>query len=163
MKVIYKGEGYDRWLGNSLSYKHAMEYANEAATIGSIVHALCMRLLWGEKIDTEEGFYDDYTDTEYKLDDRVNKRLVGFCSFIDDYKPIVVANELSLFNDLKVDDNVLLPYAGQVDQVYKIDDKFIMCDIKTGGEYPTHGLQLTAYKLIWDSLFPEYKIDELTE
>ena len=161
LKVINKGDGFDRWLGNSLSYKHAMDYANEAATIGSIVHALCMRLLWGESIDTTKGFYDEYTEKDHRLDNRVNKRLIGFCNFIEDLKPVVVANELSLFNPRKYRKEILYPYAGQVDQVYKIDGKFIMCDIKTGAEYATHGLQLTAYKLIWDGLFPEYKIDEI--
>lgn len=161
LKVIYKGEGFDRWLGNASSYKDAMEYADQAATIGSIVHALCMRLLWGEVIDTKDGFFDEYTETDHKLDDRVNKRLIGFCKFVEDHQLEVVANEMSLFNPRKHEGEVLYPYAGQVDQVYKIDGKFIMCDIKTGAEYSTHGLQLTAYKLIWDSLFPQYKIDEM--
>ena len=36
-----------------------------------------------------------------------------------------------------------------------------MCDNKTGKPYHTHGLQLSAYKLLWDSLFPDMPIDEM--
>lgn len=161
LNVLHKGEGFDRWLGNSLSYKHAMDYANDAAVIGSIVHAYCMRLLWGESIDTKEGFYDNYTDKTYDVGDKVNKRLVGFTKFIEDLDPTVVANEISLFNNVKHEKEYIFPYAGQADQVYKIEDKYILCDIKTGGEYNTHSLQLTAYKLLWDSLYPELAIDEM--
>ena len=161
LKVIHKGDGFDRWLGNASSYNDAMAYADEAANIGSIVHALCMRLLWGEKIDTTKGFYDDKKQINHILDNRVNKRLTGFCKFIDDHDPIIVANEISLFNPRLYRKQPLYPYAGQADQVYKINDKYILCDIKTGADYPSHGLQLTAYKLIWDSLYPDHKIDEM--
>ena len=161
LNVLYKGEGFDRWLGNSLSYQHAMDYASEAAMVGTIVHGYCMRLLWGEPINTKDGFYDNHTDKTHDVDNRVNKRLVGFTKFIEDYDPVVVANEISLFNNQKYDKEYLFPYAGQADQVYYIDGKYILSDIKTGAEYPNHGLQLTAYKLIWDSLYPEYKIDEM--
>ena len=161
LNVISKGDGFDRWLGNSLSYQHAMDYANEAAMVGTIVHGYCMRLLWGDSINTKDGFYDNHTDKTYDVDNRVNKRLMGFIKFIEEYDPVVVANELSLFNNVKSNKEYVFPYAGQVDQVYYIDGKYIMCDIKTGNEYNTHALQLSAYKLIWDSLYPDFKIDEL--
>ena len=55
-KVLSKGIGFSMWLGNSPSYESAMEYGMKRARIGSMVHALCMYLLWGETIDTRDGF-----------------------------------------------------------------------------------------------------------
>ena len=55
-KVLAKGIGFDMWLGNASSYKDAMAYGKERADIGSCVHALCMYLVWGETIDTRDGF-----------------------------------------------------------------------------------------------------------
>jgi len=158
---INKGIGFDMWLGNSLSYKHAMEYANELADIGSAVHALCMRMVWGEEVDTRIDFIN-HDGSIMKLDNRVNKRLVGFLDFIKDHRPKFLATEISLFNPEKdKDGEIIFDWAGQADDVIMIDDKVIMLDIKTGKEYQTHSLQLTAYKLLWDSLFPDMIIDEL--
>ena len=161
--VIDKGEGFHRWLGNSLSYDHAMDYGNAAAQVGSITHAYIMQLLWGEKIDTKEDFIDMYGDISepIKVGNNVNKRLMGFIEFIKDYKPEVIANEMSLYNCKKNKTEFIYPWAGQVDQVYKIDGKNWMVDVKTGKEYKTHELQLTAYKLLWDSLYPEETINEI--
>ena len=161
--VVDKGEGFHRWLGNSLSYDHAMDYGNAAAQVGSITHAYIMELLWGNKIDTKNDFIDMYSDSSepIKVGNNVNKRLMGFIEFIKDYKPEVLANEMSLYNPRKHKKEFLYPWAGQVDQVYKIKDKIWMVDVKTGKDYKTHELQLSAYKLIWDSLYPEYKINEI--
>ena len=54
--VLAKGIGFDMWLGNANSYKDAMDYASERASLGSMVHALCMYLIWGETIDCRDGF-----------------------------------------------------------------------------------------------------------
>tara|TARA_B100000424_G_scaffold258149_1_gene239734 strand:+ start:144 stop:1046 length:903 start_codon:yes stop_codon:yes gene_type:complete len=159
--AMNKGIGYDMWLGNSLSYKHAMEYANELADIGSAVHALCMRMVWGEEVDTRIDFIN-HDGSIMKLDDRVNKRLVGFIDFIKDYRPRFVATEISLFNPLKDDDGeIVFDWAGQADDIIMVDGKRILLDIKTGKEYQSHSLQLTAYKMLWDSIFPDMPIDEL--
>ena len=54
--VMDKGIGFKKWLGNAKSYDDAMEYGKERADLGSCVHALCMYLVWGETIDTRDGF-----------------------------------------------------------------------------------------------------------
>ena len=161
LNVIDKGEGFHRWLGNSLSYDHAMDYGNSAAQTGSIVHAYVMQLLWGEKVDTKEDFFDMYSlsPEPIKVGNSVNKRLMGFIEFIKEYKPDILANEMSLYNSKRSKKSFVYPWAGQVDQVYKIDGKNWMIDVKTGKEYKTHELQLTAYKLLWDSLYPEEPIE----
>ena len=54
--VLSKGIGFDMWLGNATSYKDAMDYAQERASVGNMTHALCMYLIWGETIDCRDGF-----------------------------------------------------------------------------------------------------------
>ena len=162
LSVLDKGKGDDLWLGNSPSYDSAMDYAMAAAKTGSIVHWYIMKLLQGAEIDTTNDFVDEDTEERTRNNRKVNKRLEGFVRFYEDHNnPAVIANEISLFNPRLYRKQPLYPYAGQADQVYKIDDKYILCDIKTGADYPSHGLQLTAYKLIWDSLYPDHKIDEM--
>ena len=163
LSVLDKGKGYDLWLGNSPSYEYAMDYAMEAAKTGSIVHWYIMKLLQGAEIDTTNDFVDEDTEERTKNSRKVNKRLEGFVKFYEDHNnPAVIANEISLFSDEKDDDgNYIFPWAGQADQVYEIDGKIIMCDNKTGKSYDSHGLQLTAYKLLWDSLFPDMPIQEM--
>ena len=161
LSALDKGEGFARWLGNSVSYEAAMEYGGEAAKIGTITHAYVMYLLYGEKVDTAEGFQDkDNPDSDLTIiDNRVNKRLEGFEEFIKEVQPIPLAVELMLYNPVQDDSQVIYPWAGQIDSIYKINNKIWLVDLKTGKEYKTHSLQLTAYKLLWDSLFPEYPID----
>jgi len=57
--VMAKGIGFDMWLGNANSYKDAMEYGKERADIGTMVHALCMYLVWGETVDCRDGFLNE--------------------------------------------------------------------------------------------------------
>ena len=54
--VMDKGIGFKKWLGNANSYDDAMAYANKRAEIGTMTHALCMHLIWGETIDCRDGF-----------------------------------------------------------------------------------------------------------
>ena len=162
LNVIDKGDGFHRWLGNSTSYDAAMDYGNEAAKIGSITHAYIMDLLLGVKVDTSLGFIDNENENKtLKIDDRVNKRLMGFMEFIKEFKPIPLAVEMTLYNSLQDEDGFIYPWAGQVDQVLKIEDKIWMVDVKTGKEYKNHALQLIAYRLLWDSLFPDHQINEM--
>ena len=162
--VLDKGIGFARWLGNSLSYDHAQEYAEKAATVGNIVHALLMYLTWGRDIDTDNGFYDTKSGQILPIQNNVKKRLLGVLKFYDDLKPEVMASELSLYNNRTYKKNFVYPFAGQVDLVAKIDGKIWMIDYKTGKEYKhSHELQLTAYKILWDALYgSEFgKIDNL--
>jgi len=167
LNVVGKGEGFSRWLGNSISYDHAMDYAGKAASVGSIVHNYAMDLLNGLVINTKDGTTDPDTGDHVKVGFKVNHRLEGFVAFIEDYNPTVIANEMSLYNSIKHEDEYLYPWAGRVDQVYKMvlkegqEPKTCLVDIKTGGEYKTQGLQQTAYKLLWDSMYPEDPIDEI--
>ena len=76
--TLNKGIGFDMWLGNSISYEHAMNYASRRAFIGSMTHAMIMYLLWGETVDTKTGFYNDETGEIENVPNEVKLRLQGF-------------------------------------------------------------------------------------
>tara|TARA_Y100001963_G_scaffold7879_1_gene10289 strand:+ start:872 stop:1729 length:858 start_codon:yes stop_codon:yes gene_type:complete len=153
--TLTKGIGFDMWLGNALSYKDAMKYANERAFIGTMTHAMIMYLVWGEKVDTTTGFYNEDTGEIASVPDEVKLRLQGFIDFYKEMKPKPISTEISLFcPDRDEDGELIFPWAGTADQILKMPDgKIWLVDIKTGKEYPKdHELQLTSYKLLWDHI-----------
>ena len=154
--TLTKGIGFDMWLGNAVSYKDAMQYANERAFLGTMTHAMIMYLLWGEEVNTKTGFYNDDTGEIASVPDEVKLRLQGFIDFYKDMQPEPIASEISLFcPDLDDDGELLFPWAGTADQILKMPDgKIWLVDIKTGKDYPKdHELQLTSYKLLWDHIY----------
>lgn len=155
LNCLSKGIGFNKWLGDAVSYKAAMGYANERALIGNMVHAMCMYLIWGKEVDTSHGFYDSDDGRIKPVPDEAKLRLMAFINFVDDTKPIPIATEISLYNNAKDSEgNILFPYAGTADQIMIIDGETWLIDIKTGREYPKEQqLQLTAYKLLYDELY----------
>ena len=153
--ALSKGVGFDMWLGNAVSYQAAMEYANERALIGNMVHAMCMYLIWGKEVDTSNGFYDADDGRIKPVPDEAKKRLIAFIDFVDEHKPTPIATELSLYNNIKdKSGEFMFPYAGTADQIMMIDGKTWLIDIKTGKEWAKdQQLQLTAYKLLYDELY----------
>lgn len=160
LNVIDKGIGFHKWLGNSPSYGLAMDYANERAEIGTMVHAFCSMLSWGMEVNTSNG-WEDRNYVKHSVPDEAKKRLLGFIDFFkSSERPIMIASEIMLFNPKQMEGGLQYPFSGTADMVYlsanTMDNKpeMVMCDIKTGKEYPKlHALQLTAYKLLWDSLY----------
>ena len=163
--TLRKGIGWDRWLGNSPSYDLAKQYGNERAHIGTMTHALCMYLVWGEIVDTTTGFYNRDTGRIENIPDEVKLRLSGFIDFCKQWQPKNIATEISLYSEDRDKEGLLYPWAGTADNIMKFPDgKLWLIDIKTGKEYrQSHELQLTSYKILWDHLFGEEhgKIDKM--
>ena len=156
--TLTKGIGFDMWLGNAVSYKDAMIYANERAFLGTMTHAMIMYLLWGEVVDTSTGFYNEETGEIVPVPDEVKLRLQGYIEFYKTMLPEPIATEISLYcPDYDEDGELLFPWAGTADQILKMPDgKIMLVDIKTGKEHlKDHSLQLTSYKLLWDHLYGE--------
>ena len=90
----------------------------------------------------------------------INKRLMGFCQFWKDYNPITLASEIQL-------QHKDIPFCGTADFVGIIADpktkknEITLVDYKTGLPYKTHQVQLSAYAMIWNKLFPKYKIEKI--
>ena len=144
LNCVSKGIGFNMWLGNANSYKDAMSYANERAEIGNMVHAM-----WGKSVDTSHGWYNADEAKINPIPNESKLRLSAFIDFFDEYKPIPIATEISLYTD-----NKEYPYAGTADQIMMINGETWLVDIKTGAKYPKEQqLQLTAYKLLYDLLY----------
>ena len=165
LNVLDKGIGFHKWLGNSPSYEMAMEYGNQRAELGTMVHAFCSMLSWGMEVNTNNG-WEDRNFVKHPVPDEAKKSLLGFIDYFKDERPVMLASEIMLFNPKRVypsnekgkDSYLQYPFAGTADMIYvKPNDnkpEVVLCDIKTGKEYPkSHALQLTAYKLLWDSLY----------
>jgi hypothetical protein len=162
--VVSKGYGFDKWLGNSPTYEHAMEYANKRAMIGTIVHSDVEQLLLGEEIDMSMDWLD-HDGKMYKRTDEMAKYLMSFIKFTEDVEYETEALEICMF-DLAADNegNQLHPWAGTADWIVKITNKKgiserWLVDWKTGNDYPIHQLQLTSYQMLFESMFPDLKID----
>ena len=154
--TLAKGYGFDKWLGNSLSYEHAMEYAEKKALDGSMTHDFIDMLIKGNEVDTDLGYYDVHSKEQHIVSDRVKKRLLGFMKFVEEINPQFIASELPLFNPATHEGDYQYLFAGCVDMIANIDNELWLLDTKTGNAYDLpHELQLTAYKLLWDSLYGE--------
>ena len=163
--TLRKGIGWDKWLGNSPSYEMAKDYGNQRAHIGTMTHALCMYLVWGEIVDTSTGFYNRDTSKIDIIPDEVKLRLSAFIDFCKQWQPRPIATEISLYCKDSDEEGLLYPWAGTADNIMKFPDgKLWLIDIKTGKEYKqSHQLQLTSYKILWDHLHGDKhgKIDKL--
>ena len=154
--VISKGEPYDKWLGNAKSYEDACEYRDLKAHQGTVTHAFIDELVQGWEVDLSQGWKMDGKYGEYiqHLPNRINKMVMSFVAWWNEKEPIAIASELQCFHD-DVD------YCGTADLFCIIKDKLCLVDYKTGGQYKSHELQLTQYKMVWDKIFPDFPIDEL--
>lgn len=161
--VLAKGYGFNKWLGDSLSFDHANEYGAKRAHIGTMTHALCQYLIMDKVVDTRDGFFNEDTMKIEPIPAEVKKRLTAFIEFCQEYNLESMATEISLYTDDRDEDGqLILPWAGTADNVFKIgkgDDQVLaICDIKTGKPYKhSHELQLTSYKMLWDHIHgPEH-------
>ena len=90
----------------------------------------------------------------------ISKRLMGFMQFWEDYKPITIASEIQL-------QHKDIPFCGTADFVGAIADpktnklEMTLVDYKTGLPYKTHQVQLSAYAMIWNKLFPKYPVEKI--
>lgn len=143
MNVLSKGIGFRKWLGNSESYKKAMQYANMKGDKGEKVHDDIATELKGGKVIIND------------MESWRKKRIQSFRKFMDKYNPTIIGVEETL---AKKD----LPYAGTTDSIFKINDKNIIVDWKTGNCYKTHELQISAYKYLSNLHIDELWLQRLT-
>ena len=143
-----KGIGFEKWL--VMNGYEAYKLRDNAARVGTLVHSLIDSLINGEVVETSYDFFDEDGD-QIKADYKIQKRLMGFLKFWEEINPLPIASEISLYNEE-------MDFSGTADLVAEIDGKLWLIDYKTRNQYPTHAIQLTAYKMLWESLYPE-KID----
>lgn len=95
-----------------------------------------------------------WSDEKVVITPEMKPFIDAFHEWIIENKPKVIHNEITIHNDEFL-------YAGTIDLIVEIEGKKCLVDIKTGKDvYSTVELQSTAYKMAYDSLYPDSKIDE---
>ena len=160
LNCLEKGIGFQKWLC-SHTWDSSREYANKRAWIGTMTHMMCTYILWGREVNTAHGFYNENTNQIEPVPYEVKKRLQAFLDFLDVTKPIPLGSEVMLYtHDTHITEDkksiYKYPFAGTLDHLYYIDDKLMLCDLKTGAEHAKqHELQCTAYKMLFDYIYGE--------
>ena len=122
--TLNKGKGFEQWLGNHPSYKIACEERDKAADRGTLVHDLAEKYMHGESVETE--------------DEEICKHLMSFEKFWRDNEIQMIDTELFMWHKD-------VPWAGTCDIIAKMNGKYAIIDIKTGGYYKSHEIQLNMY------------------
>ena len=122
--TLSKGKGFEQWLGNHPSYKIACEERDKAADRGTLVHDLAEKYMHGESVQAE--------------DEEICKHLMSFEKFWRDNEIQMIDTELFMWHKD-------VPWAGTCDIIAKMNGKYAIIDIKTGGYYKSHEIQLNMY------------------
>tara|TARA_R100000458_G_scaffold14416_1_gene12220 strand:- start:235 stop:1068 length:834 start_codon:yes stop_codon:yes gene_type:complete len=160
LKIVARGEQFNKWLGNSNSYEDAMDYANHKASIGTVTHiALEYMLQDPNSVIDLEPIIESYNEDNYhkipKNDiKKVAKCVMGALQFFKENEVVPEALELQLWDRE-------LPYSGTADLICKVRNqktgKFErwLIDFKTGRENPEVELQLTFYKRLFEKIYKQ--------
>lgn len=160
--VLNKGMGFDLWLKNNGRFSDWIR--DYKAHLGTAVHLLCEDLYNGKEI----GFADisncinKYLSEKdisegggyYSVERTVRLYLESFLQFYADNEMTTWDTELQLFDSR-------VPYAGTVDWIGELNGEPSILDIKTGAEVSSHDLQLVAYGLLHNYMFPKNKVTKL--
>ena len=176
--IMSKGIGFEKWLGDYGSYADAMEYANTAATEGTQIHLCLEQLTMGVDIDFTQPYFDVDKQETREWTDPMIKFMESGNQFFLDHMIQIEGNEVPLFDPRK-------DYTGTLDMVarIKVEEGLspsqakctdlkegmsgrILLDIKTlrnsstlSNKFENHKYQVTAYKNLWEGLFPDHPID----
>ena len=160
--LLAKGVHFNRWL--KTYGDKSDEIMQKKGWIGTITHIYCSMLIWGEEVDTSRGIYNEVFDKIVPVPDKVKRRLMAFVKFYEETQVIPIATEILLYNPHKqkgqVGEIFTYPFGGTADLVCWMPQgegkppRLTLCDFKTGNDYKhEHELQLTSYKILWDSLY----------
>ena len=176
--IMAKGIGFDKWLASYGSYEDAMAYANKAAREGTQIHLCLEQLSMGVDIDFDSKYFDPDTQEVREWTDPMIKFMESGNKFFCDHTIQIEGNEVPLFDSRK-------DYTGTLDMVarIKVEENLspseakctdlkegmsgrILLDIKTlrnsstlSNKFVHHKYQVTAYKNLWEGLYPDHPID----
>ena len=176
--IMAKGIGFDKWLASYPSYEDAMAYANKAATEGTQIHLCLEQLTMGVDIDFSQPYFDPDKQEVREWTDPMIKFMESGNQFFLDHTIQIEGNEVPLFDSrkdytgtldmvarIKVEDN-LTPTEAKCSDLKEGMSGRILLDIKTlrnsstlSNKFANHKYQVTAYKNLWEGLFPEHPID----
>ena len=87
--------------------------------------------------------FDEGTYLPELVDPMVIPYLIGYENFLDEHEVVLDKSELMVFDEE-------LLYAGRLDRIWTVDGRRTITDIKTGGKYRWHPVQLVAYLMASD-------------
>jgi len=142
--------------------------AMERATYGTFLHAECAQLLINGKYDLDKlsGKLAIFLTAERMPPERIKwaeelkKDILAFAQFVIDRKVKPLAIEVCLYHPTD-------GYAGAIDLVAELDfDRkriTALIDLKSGRKnfYPSHEIQLGAYREMWKIHFPDKPVDKI--
>ena len=94
----------------------------------------------GTLVHEATELYDEGKYLPELVDPMVIPYLVGYDNFHQEHDVEYEESEMIVFNED-------LFYAGRLDRIWKVDGDYFLTDIKTGGKYRWHPLQLVGYDL----------------
>lgn len=131
-----KGIAFYKWLANK-GWDEAEAIKVAAGEKGSKIHQATEAIDAGEEIEITSKFINPTTMEEEELTPEEYKAVMDFVAWLDETKPELLANEITVFGD---------GYAGTIDRIYRIDGQIWIVDIKTGQNiWEEYKLQLSAY------------------
>jgi hypothetical protein len=139
--IIKSSEGsVDKWRNSK----------SEALRVGTMVHKHIENLLCGESVKID-------------ADPQVQRALTSFSVWFEQNPIKVSALEKFLYcADTNNRGELLHPYAGTCDLVGMIGNERYLIDFKTSKALDINmGIQLSAYKTLWDNTYPDKPIDKI--
>ncbi len=94
----------------------------------------------GTLVHEATELYDDGKYLPELVDPIVIPYLVAYDNFHQEHDVECEESEMMVFNED-------LFYAGRLDRIWKVDGDYFLTDIKTGGKYRWHPIQLVGYDL----------------
>lgn len=134
LKIISKGKYFEQWIADFGGYRMVNNYVKEAADRGTRTHINAEALQSGMEVHTEGMPRDEVL------------MVMAFEEWVNAVKPKFIASEIAMWHPN-------YPVAGTADIVCTIRDQLFLIDIKTGGKYDTHELQLTAYGRLYELIY----------
>lgn len=134
-----KGVPFYKWLAER-GWDEAEAIKEAAGSKGSKIHAAIVDVLLGNPVRMDSKYINPKTDQLEELTLEECDAILSFVRWFVENKPEVIAYERPVFHDK-------LNYAGTIDFICKLGEKYWIVDFKTGQHvWPEYKLQLSAYK-----------------
>lgn len=132
-----KGIQFYKWLAEK-GWDESEAIKNAAGDKGSKVHYACGDIDLGKSIDIINSKYlNPSSGQPESLTMEEVDCILSYRDFIEEYKPILLANEISGFGTF---------YAGTIDKIFKVKDEIWILDIKTSKSvWEEMKLQISSY------------------
>jgi hypothetical protein len=160
--ILNKGKGFDMWLKNNGRFSDW--WRDYKAHLGTAVHILCEDLYNGKEVvyaDIQDRIQRHLTAQDISEGGGYSSVERTVCLYLESFSQFYADNEMTTWDtELQLFDN-RVPYAGTVDWIGELNGEPSILDIKTGTEVDSHELQLVAYGMLHNYLFPKNKVTKL--